>query len=123
MPEEYSEDMEVGDMREFGSHSVKEEEMIEFAKQYDPHPFHTGEETDKESIFDGLVASGLYMSSVTQRMLIEHMFRNPRVMGELGMDDLRWHRPIRSGDTPSVETEVVETEPINDDRDLVNGVV
>ncbi|WP_231189397.1 MaoC/PaaZ C-terminal domain-containing protein [Haladaptatus sp. DYF46] len=115
----YSEDMVVGDTREFGSHTVEEEEMIEFAKEYDPHPFHTGEETDKESIFDGLVASGLYMSSVTQRMLIEHLFRDSHVMGALGMDNLRWHHPVRAGDTLSVETEVVETNPINDDRDIV----
>lgn len=119
MSDVYYEGVSVGDTREFGSHIVEEEEMVDFAKQYDPHPFHTDEETDKESIFDGLVASGLYMSSVTQQLLIKHFFDGAHVMGALGMDDLRWHRPVRAGDTLSVETEIVEKEPINDDRGSV----
>lgn len=109
----YYEDYEVGDTSEFGERTVTKEEIIEFAEKYDPQPFHTDEDAAEETMFDGLAASGWHTAAVCMRMFVEHMIDDAS-QGARGVDELRWIRPVRPGDTLTAETEVVDKYPDED---------
>ncbi|WP_255198693.1 MaoC family dehydratase [Halorarius litoreus] len=111
MPEEYFEDLEIGDTREFGSYEVTKPEVLEFAEQYDPQPFHVDEAAAEQSMFGGLIASGWHTASMTMRMLVDNVMAESKATGAVGVDDLRWSQPVRPGDTLTVETEVLDKEP------------
>jgi acyl dehydratase len=104
----YYEDIEVGDTEEFGEYHVTKEEVIEFAEQYDPQPFHTDEEAAKESAFGQLVASGWHTASMCMRMLVTGPMEDRAGMGARGVDELRWKQPVKPGDTLHLRTEVVD---------------
>lgn len=120
----YFEDIEVGTTYEVGRYTVTKDEIISFAEQFDPQPFHTDEEAAKESMFGELVASGLHTLCLCVRLFVTEFVNGETAlanMGGLGMDDLRWHAPVTPGDTLSLELEVVETTPSesHDDRGYV----
>jgi acyl dehydratase len=115
----YFEDFEVGDVEEFGSYTVTEAEIVEFAEQYDPQWFHTDPGRATESMYGGLIASGWHTASVTMRMLVDGMLSKSASLGAKGVDELRWPRPVRPGDTLSVRTEVLEKEAERPDRGVV----
>jgi acyl dehydratase len=104
----YYEDIAVGDTEEFGEYHVTQEEIIEFASQYDPQPFHTDEEAAKESAFGELVASGWHTAAICMRLLVDNMMDKRASMGARGVDELRWRQPVRPGDTIHLRTEVVD---------------
>lgn len=112
----YFEDIEVGEVREFGQYDVTREEIMEFAEQYDPQPFHVDRKAAEESMFGGLVASGWHTASICMRILVENYLDTETSMGARGVDELRWHEPVRPGDTLSVRTEVIEKRPSGDPR-------
>jgi acyl dehydratase len=117
---EYYEDLAVGDVRGFGDYTVSADELVRFAEQYDPQPFHVDGDAAERSMFGGLIASGWHTASVTMRMLVEHELADSGATGALGVDDLRWPNPVRPGDTLSVRTEIVEKEPWRGDLGLVH---
>ena len=96
---QYSEDIEVGDTMEFGEYHVTKEEIIDFAERYDPQVFHTDEAAAKDSAFGELVASGWHTASMCMRMLVDGPLQERAGMGARGVDELRWKRPVRPGDT------------------------
>lgn len=104
----YYEDIEVGETHEFGEYHVTEEEIIEFAEQYDPQPFHTDPEAATESAFGELVASGWHTSAMCMRMLVDGPMTDRASMGARGVDELRWRKPVRPGDTLHLRTEVLD---------------
>ncbi|MFB6309976.1 MAG: MaoC/PaaZ C-terminal domain-containing protein [Salinirussus sp.] len=109
----YFEDLEPGQTWRVGGETVTQSEIIAFAEQYDPQPFHVDPAAAAESMFGELVASGLHTMCLAGRQFIVEFvqgmeFKN---MGGLGMDDLRWHEPLRPGDTLELEIEVRDTEP------------
>jgi acyl dehydratase len=104
----YYEDIAVGDTEEFGEYHVTKEEIIEFASKYDPQPFHTDEEAAKESPFGELVASGWHTAAICMRLLVDNMMDKRASMGARGVDELRWKRPVKPGDTLHLRTEVVD---------------
>lgn len=110
----YYEDLAVGDTYETGGYTVTKDEIVDFAAQFDPQPFHLDEEAAEESMFGELVASGLHTLCLSVRLFVTDIV-NGEVgianMGGLGMDDLRWHEPVRPGDTLRVRAEVVEKNP------------
>lgn len=110
MQEEFFEQVEIGETNEFGSYDVTEEEIIAFAEQYDPQPFHLSEEAGAETFFGGLVASGWHTVSMTMRMLVDNAVMDSGSVGAAGVDELRWPNPVRPGDTLSCHTEVVDKE-------------
>ena len=120
----YFEDLTVGDHYEFGEYTIEKDEIISFAEQFDPQPFHVDEELAKDSMFGELVASGLHTLCLSVRLFITE-FVTPEDglenMGGLGMDDLRWHEPVRPGETLSIELELVDKTPSEsrDDRGYV----
>ncbi|WP_435334440.1 MaoC family dehydratase [Haloarchaeobius sp. TZWWS8] len=105
---EYFEDLEVGETRKYGTYAVDDEEIVDFAEQYDPQPFHTDPEAAEGSLFGGLVASGWHTGSMTMRLLVDGIFPGTAALGAVGVDELRWPNPTRPGDELGVEVEVVE---------------
>lgn len=120
---EYFEDLSVGESDCFGEYSVSKDEIVEFGEQFDPQSFHVDEESALDSMFGGLVASGWHTASMTMRLLVDNVLSESRALGALGVDDLRFRRPVRPGTVLSVETELVEKEAWDDDRGLVHSRV
>lgn len=104
----YYEDIEIGDTEEFGEYHVTKDEILAFAEQYDPQPFHTDEAAAEDSAFGQLVASGWHTASICMRLLVDGPMQDRAGMGARGVDELRWHQPVTPGDTLSVRTEVLE---------------
>ena len=104
----YFEDVTVGESHRFGRYEVTRDEIIEYARQFDPQPFHVDEEAAKASIFGGLIASGWHTGAMFIRMLNDHAIPGSATTGALGFDDLKWLKPVRPGDILSVETVVLE---------------
>lgn len=106
------EDFEVGQVNEFGSYAVTEEEILEFGRRYDPQPFHVDEEAARESPYGGLIASGWHTCSMCMRLMVDQMLADRSgSLGSPGVDGIRWLRPVRPGDILSVRVEVLETRP------------
>jgi acyl dehydratase len=112
------EDVEVGEVSRFGRYEVTREEIVEFARQWDPQPFHLDEAAARESFFGGLIASGWHTGAMFIRMVVDHAVAGAAVVGAAGFDDLRWRRPVRPGDVLSVETEVLDKTPSRRRADL-----
>ncbi|WP_254536911.1 MaoC family dehydratase [Halomarina litorea] len=115
------EDVTVGETRSFGEYEVTREEILRFAGQYDPQPFHVDEEAAESSMFGGLVASGWHTAAMTMRMLVDGELNESGALGAVGVDELRWPNPVRPGDTLSIETEVLEKEPFREGIGLVHS--
>lgn len=101
------EDFELGDRREFGSCHLSRDDIVEFATKYDPQSFHVDEKKARNSIFGGLIASGWQTCAVTMRMFVDAMGEGQESCGSPGVDEIRFIRPVRPGDTLHVQTEVV----------------
>jgi len=94
MPTRYFEDFQVGDVINLGSTSASAEEIIAFAKQYDPQPFHVDPEQAKHSAFGTLVASGWHSSALFMRLLVDNLLNDTISMGSPGVDEVRWRKPV-----------------------------
>ena len=112
----YYEDIEIGDTEEFGEYHVTKDEILTFAEQYDPQPFHTDEAAAEDSAFGQLVASGWHTASICMRLLVDGPIQDRASMGARGVDELRWHQPVTPGDTLSIRTEVLEKRVSESDR-------
>jgi acyl dehydratase len=107
----YFEDLTVGEERTFGTYEVTREEIVEFARKYDPQPMHVDEAAAEESMFGEIVASGWHVAAMCMRLLVENFLADSGAMGSPGVDELRWHEPVRPGDELAVETEIMEKRP------------
>ncbi len=105
----YYEDLEVGSTAKFGRYDVTRDEVIEFARKYDPQPFHLDDEAAAKTHFGRLSASGWHTCAMTMAMLVENMKTSRQAgLGSPGMDNLRWVKPVYPGDTLRVETTIIE---------------
>jgi acyl dehydratase len=116
---EYFEDLAVGDTERAGSYEVTAEEIVEFAEQYDPQPFHVDPDAAADSQFGGLVASGWHTTAMTMRLLVDDILSGTASRGALGVDELRWRHPVRPGDELTVHTEIEDTEDWDEESGLV----
>ncbi|MDK3024569.1 MaoC family dehydratase [Cupriavidus taiwanensis] len=105
----YFEDFEVGSRRELGSYLVTEEEILAFARQYDPQPFHIDKEAAANSIYGGLISSGWMTCSIMMRLLVLSTTGKSASMGSPGVDEIRWLKPVYAGDTLTVVLNVLDT--------------
>ena len=104
----YFEDFNVGDEVRFGRYEVTAEEIIDFARRYDPQPFHIDPEAAKQSLFGTLCASGWHTCAMTMRMLVQWMQESGQTSeGSPGIEQLRWLRPVVPGDVLSMRVKVV----------------
>jgi acyl dehydratase len=119
------EDIAVGETVELGSYEVTREEVTTFAEQYDPQPIHVDEAAATESIYGGLIASGWHTAAICMRLLVEGFLDGTASMGSPGLDELRWRRPVRPGDTVSARVEILDKSPSEsrDDRGYVENRV
>jgi acyl dehydratase len=117
----YFEDFEIGKTIAVGSRLVDEEEIIAFAKQFDPQPFHVDPAAAKDSIFGGIIASGWHTCSMIMRLMVDGFLRESTSMGSPGVDEVRWIKPVRGGDTLFVTTTILDLKPSSSKAD--RGVV
>jgi acyl dehydratase len=110
MPDLYFEDIEPGGVYELGTRTVTESEIVAFAREWDPQPFHTDPEAAKGSVFGGLIASGWHTGSMWMRMYVDTMLGSA-ARGSPGIEELRWLAPVRPGDTLSGRLTVLEATP------------
>ena len=104
----YWEDLTVGETVDIGSYTITADEIIAFARQFDPQPFHTDAEKAKDSIYGGLIASGWHTAGLMMRLYAEHYLTKVGSLASPGVDELRWIKPVRPGDTLSVRVTILD---------------
>jgi len=106
--EKYLEDLRVGDRFRSDTIVVTQETIFEFARHFDPQPFHLEVEAAEKSIFGELTASGWHTAAMSMRLFVTGEFKP--VGGSIGLavDELRWPQPVRPGDVLQVETEILD---------------
>jgi acyl dehydratase len=122
MPTRYFEDFQVGDSIDLGHTSpITAEEIISFARQYDPQPFHIDPELAKETFFGGLIASGWQTCSLFMRLMVDSLINDTISLGSPGVDEIRWHKPVRPGDALHARLTVISATASRSRSDL--GIV
>ena len=104
----YLEDYAVGQKFGSGRLTVEKEQIKSFASQFDPQPFHLDEAAARDTIFQGLAASGWHTAAMTMRLLVDSEFKPAGGIIGGSADEFRWPRPVRPGDELRVESEVLE---------------
>lgn len=107
----YFEDFEVGKTINAGSRTVTEEEIVAFATQFDPQPFHVDQAAAAQSIYGGVIASGWHTCGMMMRLMVDSFICESASMGSPGIDEIRWVKPVRGGDTLTVTATVLEARP------------
>ncbi|MFN3944354.1 MAG: MaoC family dehydratase [Allosphingosinicella sp.] len=109
---QYFEDLEIGKEVVFGRYEVTREEVIEFARKYDPQPFHLSDEAAAKTHFGRLAASGWHTCAMTMAVIARHVNDTEQAgLGSPGVDELRWLKPVYPGDTLTVTSRLVEKTP------------
>jgi acyl dehydratase len=111
MTERYLEDFAAGQTFNTGRHRVDKDQIIAFARQFDPQPFHTDEEAARQSPFGGLAASGWHTAGMTMRLMLDGEFKPAGGILGVGFDDLSWPRPVRPGDELHAISEILDVRP------------
>lgn len=105
------EDLVPGRSFTFPSRSLTREDIIRFAQQWDPQPFHLDEEAARRTHFGGLVASGWQTASLCMRIAVDGLLEQSTSMGSPGIDELRWPKPVRPDDPLTLTIRVLEARP------------
>ena len=121
----YFEDYVEGSTFEYGEISLTAEEIMEFARRFDPQPIHVDPEYAARGPFSGLIASGWHTAGVMMRLLADHFISQVASMASPGVDEIRWFIPVRPGDTLSIRVTVLETRRSRSkpDRGIVRSLV
>jgi acyl dehydratase len=108
----YFEDLEVGAETEFGTYDVTREEVIDFARKYDPQPFHLSDEAAARTHFGRLAASGWHTAAMTMAVIARFVVDDEQAgLGSPGIDELRWLKPVYPGDTLHVRGRILDKTP------------
>ena len=107
----YLDDLEPGQTFALGHRSVTREEIIDFAKAWDPQPFHLDEAAAKASIYGQLIASGWHTACIFMRMFADGLLHRTAAIGSPGIDELRWRKPVCAGDRLEAGVEILEVRP------------
>jgi acyl dehydratase len=120
---QYFEDFAEGQVVDLGEARVTAEEIVAFARQFDPQPFHLSEEGGRRSIYGGLIASGLHTIGLWMRLYVEQVLARAHSMGSPGVSEVRWLKPVRPGDTLRCRWVVLACRPSQSkpDRGLVES--
>jgi acyl dehydratase len=109
---QYLEDLAVGQESYFGRYEVTRDEVIEFARKYDPQPFHLSDEAAAKTHFGRLAASGWHTCAMTMAVIARRVVETEQAgLGSPGVDELRWLKPVYPGDTLHVHSKIVEIRP------------
>ena len=105
----YLEDLEVGSETHFGSYEVTREEVLDFARKYDPQPFHLSDEEAAKTHFGRIAASGWHTCAMTMAVIARKVTQEQQAgLGSPGVDELRWLKPVYPGDTLHVTGKVID---------------
>ncbi len=107
----YWEDFVPGRVFETPARRLSEEDILRFAREYDPQPYHTDPDAARATQFGGLIASGWQTCSVTMRLMCDGYLLETSCVGSPGLEELRWLKPVRPGDTLRLQTTVLESTP------------
>jgi len=108
----YFEDMDVGASRVFGHYDVTREEVLDFARKYDPQPFHLSDEEAAKTHFGRLAASGWHTCAMTMAVIARAVVDDKQAgLGSPGVDELRWLKPVYPGDRLTVTGTIVDKAP------------
>ena len=108
----YFEDIEIGAETVFGHYDVTREEVLEFARKYDPQPFHLSDEAAAKTHFGRIAASGWHTTAMTMAVIARAVVEQEQAgLGSPGIDELRWLKPVYPGDRLTVRGKIVETIP------------
>lgn len=107
----YFEDFTVGRRFESPGLALTEAEILDFARRYDPQPFHLDAVAARQSPYGGLIASGLHTLTLTFKLFLDTGALTASSLGSPGLDEIRWRLPVRPGDTLQVVVEVVAARP------------
>jgi len=123
--ERYFEDYIPGSVFEFGTISVEEAEIIDFAKRFDPQDMHVDAESAARGPFGGLIASGWHTAGLAMRLLVDHYVSKVASLASPGVDEVRWTRPVRPRDSLRIRVSVLEARRSQSkpDRGLVRTLV
>ena len=121
----YWEDIKDGEVVELGTRTIDKERMVAFAREFDPQPFHTDERAAEASIYGGLIASGWLTGSTLMRLFYDGFLKDMASMGSPGIDELRWLKPVRPGDTLTARLTVTEKMPSRSkpDRGIIRSLM
>lgn len=117
----YWDDYEIGSKFDLGSTSFTADEIVEFARQFDPQSFHVDAAAAKASMFGGLIASGWHVTSKLMRLFVDNYVDHRTALGSPGLDEIRWLKPVRPGDTLTAWVECVGKVPSKSRPDM--GVI
>jgi len=117
----YFEDYIPGQIHEFGTTTVSESEILEFARQFDPQPMHVDPEAAAEGRYGGIIASGWHTVGLAMRLLVDHYISKVASLASPGVDEVRWPHPVRPGDAIRIRVSVLEARPSRSKPD--RGVV
>jgi len=121
----YWEDIKAGEVIELGSRAVTKEAILAFAREFDPQPFHADEAAAQRTIWGGLIASGWHTGSMLMRLFYDGFLKDTVSLGSPGIDELKWLKPVRPGDTLSGRLTILETAPSRSklDRGIVSSLM
>jgi acyl dehydratase len=105
------EDLVPGWRRTFPPRTVSREDIVRFARQWDPQSFHLDEEAARKTHFGGLVASGWHTACLAMRIVVDGLLDGSTSMGSPGLEKLEWLRPVRPDDPLTLTIEVLEARP------------
>lgn len=115
--DKYFDDFEIGDQFAAPGYTLSEGQILDFALTYDPQPFHIDAEAAAKSPYGGIIASGFQTVSLCFRMMIQTRVFESVSMGGPGIDEMRFHAPVRAGDTITTQVEVFDKIPSNSKPD------
>lgn len=101
----YWDDYEVGQKFDLGSTSFTADEIVDFARRYDPQGFHVDAAAARQSMFGGLIASGWHVTAKLMRLFVDNYVDQRTALGSPGVDEVRWLKPVRPGDTLNATVE------------------
>ena len=105
----YFDDFAVGQVYELGERSLTREQIIAFATEFDPQPFHLDDAAAKDTIYGGVIASGWHTGSTLMRLLADGLLNDSTSQGSPGLEELRWIKPVYPADRLSGRSVVEET--------------
>jgi acyl dehydratase len=105
----YWEDFRVGEVEQIGGRKVERDEIIAFARQFDPQPFHIDEAAAAGSMYGGLIASGWHTCAMVMRMMCDAYLVQSASVGSPGIDNLKWLKPVRPGDSIRAQRTTLES--------------
>jgi acyl dehydratase len=103
------EDFKAGQVYDLGTHTMTPDEIVAFAREFDPQPQHLDPEAAKHSMLGGLAASGWHLCALAMRTIVDGLLKRAASLGAPGVEDVQWRRPVLAGDRLRMTLEVLET--------------